>query len=226
MATAWSVIERQVVKHLNAFASGDASTVSTNYLTTPLTTTQVEDPFFNIDFIKDKCIDAQGRLANEIANVYGHPWRAFIGNSQTDSLSSGDLLPTLAVNGDTIIGALGLVRRGTELFSKAALQRVSMYLENPTVYNRPFLYCIDGNKIFHTASSAVTIDCCTYERSDAVAAFAAGNIILPDVLVDALVAGAVAECIIEAKGMEQAGYFLGAFQKAIDSIRNGQTVMA
>jgi len=31
--------------------------------------------------------------------------------------------------------------------------------------------------------------------------------------------------IVEAKGTEMASYFLGLFQKAIESIRNGQTTM-
>ena len=52
-----------------------------------------------------------------------------------------------------------------------------------------------------------------------------GNITLPDVLVDAIVAGAVMECIIEAKGVEQASYFKTLFEGAIASIRQGQTTM-
>lgn len=226
MATAWSVIERQVVKHLNAFASGDASTVSTNYLTAPLTTTQVEDPFFNLDFIKDKCIDAQGRLANEIANVRAHPWRAWIGNSVTNNILTGAVLPTIATNNKAIVGAWGQVKAGSETMTEAAPERVRDYnLHTSTLYNTPYLYYIDGNRIYHTSASGCSINCCTYERADAVSAFAAGDISIPDVLVDALVAGAVAECIIEAKGMEQAAYFLNVFQKAIESIRNGQTTM-
>lgn len=226
MATPWQNILREVATTLNAFESGTAADVQTNYLTSPLTVTQVVDPYFNLSFIKDKCIDSESRLALEIANVRQHPWRAFIGNSETDSLSSGDLIPTLATNGDTIVGALGQVRRSTELFSEAAPERVSAYLINSAIYNRPYLYYIDGNKIFHTASSAVTIDCCTWERADAVAAMAAnGNITLPDVLVDAIVAGAVASCIVEAKGMEQGKYFADMFRAAIESIRQGQTTM-
>ena len=226
MATAWQVILREVAQTLNSFESGTAADVQTNYLTSPLTVTQVVDPYFTLSFIKDKCIDAHGRLALEIANVRAHPWRAHIGNSETDSLASGDLLPTLAANGKTIVGAWGQVRRSIELFSEAAPERVTAYLLNPSLYNRPYDYYIDGNKIFHTASSAVTIDCCTYERSDVAAAVAAnGNISLPDVLVDAIVAGAVSSCIIEAKGMEQGGYFSGLFMKAIESIRQGQTTM-
>lgn len=225
MATAWQIVQREVVKHLNAFASGSAATVSTNYLTSPLTTTQVVDPFFNLDFIKDKCIDAQGRLAIEIANVRTHPWRAFIGNSATSSLAYGDALPLVAANGKSIVGAWGQVMGGSDPFTEAAPERVRSYILHTASYNHPYLYYIDGNRIYHTASGSVTINCCTYERADAVSAFAAGNISIPDTLVDAIVAGAVAALIVEAKGMEQGGYFGAMFEKAIESIRQGQTTM-
>lgn len=226
MATAWQIIFRETAKHLNAFASGTASTVSTNYLTSPLTTTQVEDPFFNLGFIQDKCIDAHGRLALEIANVRAHPWRNFVGPSQTLSILTGAALPTTAANGKTIVGAWGQVRASSQLMSEAAPERVQMAITNSALYTTPRIYYIDGTFLYHSGALSAVINCCTYERDDAVTAVAAnGNITLPDVLVDAIVAGAVAECVIESKGMDQAGYFLGIFEKAIESIRNGQTTM-
>ena len=228
MATAWQIILRETAKHANALVSGSAATTATNYTASPLTTTQVVDPFFNLDFIKDKCIDAHGRLALEIANVREHPWRAWIGNSATSNLSSGALIPTTATNSKTIIGAYGQVLSGGVPLSPAAPERVRADLINsiPQLYTLPpYLYYIDGNTIYHTEANA-TINVCTYERADAVAAVAAnGNISLPDVLADAIVAGAVSELAIEAKGMEQGGYFSQLFMKAIESIRNGQTQM-
>jgi hypothetical protein len=228
MATAWQIIFREVAKHANAFASGSASTVSANYSTSPLTVTQVEDPFFSLDFIKDKCIDAHGRLAVEIANVRAHPWRAWIGNTRTATISSGAVLPTVGTNSKSIVGAWGQVVAGGTgvLMSEAAPERVRDYLEHSsTLYGSPYLYYIDGNRIYHTETT-VLIDCCTYERADVVTVVAAnGDITLPDVLVDAIVAGAVAELIVEAKGIEQASYFLNVFNSAIDSIRKGQTTM-
>lgn len=228
MATAWQIILREISKHANAFASGGAATVATDYTTSPLTTTQVVDPYFNLDFIKDKAIDAHGRLALEIANVRGHPWRAWIGNSVTNSLSSGALIPTTATNSKTIVGTYGQVLSGGVPMSEAAPERVRADLINaiPALYTQsPYLYYIDGNTIYHTESSA-TINVCTYERADVVTAVAAnGNITLPDVLADAIVAGAVSELIVEAKGIEQGAYFKDYFQKAIESIRAGQTRM-
>lgn len=228
MATAWSVILREATKHANAFASGNAANTSVDYLTSPLTTTQVTDPYFNLDFIKDACIDAQGRLAEEIANVQGHPWRAYIGNSATGALATGAVIPLVAANSKSIIGKLGQVLSsdGSRMFSEAAPERVQSYLRDQTSYNDPDLYYTDGNKIYHTAAISVAITCCTYERADAVAAVAAnGNITLPDVLTDAIVAGAVASLVVEGKGIEQAAYFRSYFEGAITSIRQGMTTV-
>ena len=226
MATPWTVIIRQVAKHANAFKSGNAATVSTDYQTTPLTTTQVVDPFFNLGLIEDVCINAYGRLAAEIANVRQHPWRVHVGPSATGGLSSGDDIPTMA-NSKTIVGALGQVQTAASLMTEAAPERVQMYLNATAVFDpaNPYLYYIDGNRIYHTTTT-VNINVCTYERDDTAAAVASDyDIGLPDVLADAIVAGAVAQLIVEGKGMEQAAVFANYFQQAIESIRQGETRM-
>lgn len=227
MATAWQVVIRETAKHLNAFVSGSASTVSSNYLTSPLTITQVEDPFFNLGFIQDKCIDAHGRLALEIANVRQHPWRSFVGPS-TVTVTNGTAIGTVAANGDTIVGAIGQVLSGGRMMTEVAPELINQYLRSAggADYNAPDIYYCDGIYVYSSAASSVAINVCTYERADAVAAVAAnGNIALPDALVDAIVAGAVSACIVESKGMEQGGYFGGLFMKAIESIRQGETTM-
>ena len=227
MATSFSVIIREVAKHLNAYASGNASTVQTNYNIATPTITQVVDPYFNLNFIQDKIVDAYSRLALEIANVRAHPWRVFVGPTQTAGLASSATLPTTA-GGSTIVGALGDVVTSSILMAQASPQRVQQYLNNAALYTlNPYLYYISGNKIYHTASLA-NIEVCTYERSATVGLVTAippGTIALPDILTDAMVAGAVAGCIVESKGMEQASYFKNLFEAAIASIRTGQTTM-
>lgn len=224
MATSFAIIIREVAKHLNAYRSGDASTVNTDYTVATPTTTQVADPFFSLAFIQDKVIDAHGRLALEIANVRTHPWRSFIGPS-TVTVANGAAIAQTAVNGKPIVGAIGQVLNGGRMMSEAAPERVNAYLRHTGVtYNAPDIYYCDGNVFYSSAASFVTVNVCTYDRSDQVLALAAnGDITIPDVLADALVAGAVAELVIESKGMEQAAYFLGIFEKAIESIRNGMT---
>ena len=226
MGTAWTVIIRQVAKHANAFKSGNAATVSADYLTTPLTATQVVDPYFNLGLIEDACINAYGRLATEIANVRQHPWRVHVGPDVTAGLASGDTIPTTA-GGKTIVGALGQVQSSAVLMTEAAPERVQMYLNATAVFDplNPYLYYIDGNRIYHTVTLA-NINVCTYERDDTAAAVASDyDIGLPDVLINAIVAGAVAQLIVEGKGMEQATVFANYFQQAVESIRQGETRM-
>lgn len=227
MATSFSIVLREAIKHLNAYKSGNAATVQTDYTIATPTITQAVDPYFSLDFIEDKIIDAHGRLSLEIANVRAHPWRTWINNSVTANLSSGSALPSVAANSKSIVGAWGQVLNGGTLMSESAPERVQQYLYDPSDYIMPNLYYIDGGYIYHTASS-VTINCCTYERATVAALVTStppGNISLPDVLVDAIVAGAVGQCIIEDKGVAEASYFMKAFEAAIESIRNGQTTM-
>lgn len=226
MATSFSIVLREVAKHLNAYKSGTALVVSNDYAVTPPTITEVVDPYFSLGFIQDKVTDAHGRLSLEIANVRAHPWRTWINNSQTANLSSGSALPTVAANSKSIVGAWGQVTNGGIPMSEAAPERVRDYLyHTSTLYITPELYYIDGGYIYHTAAF-VKLNCCTYERSTVAALVTSGgNISLPDILVDAIVAGAVAECIIEDKGSGQAAYFMKRFEAAIESIRNGQTTM-
>jgi hypothetical protein len=228
MATSFAIPIREVVKHLNAFASGNASTTQTNYTTATPTTTQVVDPYFSLDFIKDKIVDAHGRLALEIANVRAHPWRAWITPS-TVTVADSAAIGSTATNSKTIVGALGQVLIGGIPATEAAPERVRDYqLHGGTLYSSPYLYYNDGLRIYLAPNTNCTINVCTYERADVVTLIGAtppGNITIPDALVDALVAGATAMCIVESKSIEQASYFQGVFDKAIQSIRAGQTTM-
>ena len=229
MATSFSIIIREVAKHANAFASGSAAVVQMDYTATTPAIAQVVDPYFNLDFIKDKIVDVYGRVCLEIANVESHPWRAFVGPSVTGNLTNGAAIPTVAANAKSIVGRLGQVLGDGVAMSPSSPERVGIALRNSfgAIFNDPLLYYYDGNKIYHTETNA-TINVCTYERVDTVTLIGAtppGSIGLPDVLVDVLVAGAVAQLIVEAKGMEQASYFKALFEAGIASIRQGQTVM-
>lgn len=228
MATSFAIPIREVAKHLNAFASGNASTTQTNYTTATPTTTQVVDPYFNLDFIKDRIVDAHGRLVVEIANVRTHPWRSWITPS-TVAVADSAIIGSAAANGKTIVGALGQVLSGGIPLTEAAPERVRDYqLLGGTFYNAPYLYYNDGLRVYLAPNTACTINVCTYERADVVALIGAtppGNITIPDALVDALVAGTTAMCLVEAKNIEQASYFQGVFDKAVQSIRAGQTTM-
>jgi hypothetical protein len=223
-----------VAKAVNAIAGAQASTMATNFNASPLTTTEVDDPAYNLGLLQDVILNTHGRLALEIASatdengVGNHPWRSFFA-ATTSSLANGAALPATASNGDTIVGAFGkvYVAGDNNVMAPAAAERVSMWrrdASNTTVFKtQPYLYNISGGKIYHTTGNVV-MDCCTYERADYATTMAAnGDIGLPDILSDALVAGSVASLVIEDEYAATAAYYKNFYEGAIAAIRAGRT---
>lgn len=236
MATKLNVIVREVLKRVNGIAGATASAMATNYATDPLTTTQADDPVFNLAFIQDVVIDVHGRLALEIAsvqdpvtNIGNHPWRTFFADV-TASVAHGGTLPTVGSGGKTIIGAFGRCYNAGDtdyVLTPASLERISAYRLNVGgIYSTsPHLYSVMGSKVYATAANVV-FDVCVYERADLVTAMAAnGNISLPDVLADALVAGSVASIVVEDEYATTAAYYKSFYDQAIASIRSVNLAM-
>lgn len=235
MATAYRIIVREVLRRVNGIAGAVASTVETNYGTAPLTTTQADSPVYNLSFIQDVVVDTHGRLALEIASAMDpitgigcHPWRAFFRDVTANVAHGGNLPTTGTTASKTIIGAFGRPydSSNTDLFlTPAGIERVSAYNQYTGIYtNNPYLYHVNGGKVYHTVTNIV-FDCCVYERSDQVSAVAAGNITLPDALVDALVFGSVANIIIEDEYANQAGIYAGYYLACIQAIQRGSVSM-
>src|SRR5262245_9911967 len=113
MSTPFNTIIRETIKHVNGILGASASSQASAYLTSPITTTQADDPVFNLNWVQDRIIDVHGRIALEIASVADpntgigcHPWRSFFRDSTSNVAHGGDL-PTTGSSGKTIIGALG-----------------------------------------------------------------------------------------------------------------------
>lgn len=238
MATAWQVILREVGKRVNAFVSTAVpATANTDYTTSPLTTTQIVSIVRNLGLIQDTALDVHGRIALTIADVRdpvtgigSHPWRSFFAGV-TGSVASGSNLPTTTgtPSGKTIIGALGRPYRATaatQYLQPASVERVSRYLANTSLYtNNPWIYHIDGAKVLHSTDNIV-FNVCYYDRADQATTLAAnGNIILPDALVDTLVAGTVASFMVENDLIEQAQGYGMIYKAGLDAIASGSIAM-
>lgn len=235
MATPWTTIIRRIGKAVGAFRSASAgAAANTDYTTSPLTTTIWEHPVITLDVARDLAIDAHGRIALEIASVMDvrgigcHPWRNFFKDT-AGPLSSPADLPILGLGGKTIIGALGQPYRNSDasqVLEKASLERVVAWSQSGaydnTIHN---FYAMGGNRVYHTGG-AIIFPVCVYERNDAVTAVAAnGNISIPDVLTDALTAGAIASAVAEGEFVEQSSYYAGFYKACIDAIRAGSVSM-
>lgn len=231
MATKLTAIVREVAKRVNGIAGATASAMATNYAVDPPTTTEIDDPVFNLAYIEDVVIDVHGRLALEIASVQdpvtgigNHPWRPFFADV-TASVAHGGNLPTTGTGGKTIIGAFGRCYNASDtdyVLTPASLERVSQYRFNVGgIYTAGVsMYAINGTKVYATVSNVV-FNVCVYERADLVTAMAAnGNMTLPDVLADALVAGSVASILVEDEYANTAAYYKTFYDQAIAAIRS------
>lgn len=233
MSTAFNTILRETMKRVNGIAGAQAAAMATNYAVSPLTTTEADDPVYSLAFVKDVIVDVHGRLALEIASVADpmtgigcHPWRSFFADV-TASVAHGAALPTVGSGGKNIIGVLGrAVNAGDTdyLLTPASAERVSAWrLYVSTLYTSgAWMYHINGSKVYATVSNII-FECCVYERAD-YSAFT-GNMALPDVLADALVAGSVAGLLIEDEYAAQCAYYRGMYENAIAAIRAGSTAM-
>lgn len=238
MATKLTAIVREVAKRVNAVAGATASAMATNYAVDPPTTTELDDPVFNLAYIKDVVIDVHGRLVLEIASVQdpvtgigNHPWRTFF-TDVTASIAHGGTFPTVGSGGKTIIGAIGRAVVVSDLdliLTPCSIDRISAYRANIAaggIYTaNPQMYSILGSKVYSTQSNVI-FDVCVYERADIVTAMAAnGNMTLPDVLADALVAGSVATILVEDEYANTAGYYKQFYDQAIAQIRSMNVMM-
>lgn len=240
MSTPWRIILREAAKRIGAFRSAaSGAAANTDYLTSPLSTTEIDHPVFTLGMIQDTAIDVHGRLALAIANVADpttgigcHPWRSFF-TGQSQPVASGSPLPTLTVNTlKTIIGALGrpVKNASSQYLQPASIERISRYIEGfaqGSYIGQPLLYCLNGGQVLTTlGATTILFECCGYERADQVTAVAAnGNISLPDVLMDGLVAGTVATLAAENELVQLVEIYGVVYKTTLDAIAAGSTAM-
>jgi hypothetical protein len=240
MSVPYNTILRRVLKAVNGIAGTTASAMATNYAVNPLTTTQADDPVYSLAFIQDAMADIQGRLANEIASVMNpvtglgtHPWRSYFA-STTSNVANDDILPAADQTNVPIIGAWGGVRilAGSTRYpgTPTSIERIRASQQNPdSIYTTTlYEYCIYGQRIYYTDSSYTAIlDCCVYNRATAISNIVAAsqNMLLPDALADAFVAGVVQAIVVEEEYLAQSGFYRDYFNAAVAAIRAGATAM-
>lgn len=229
MSTAYDIITRQVALRINAFANA-ASPVNLQaaYVTTPLTATVVgKSAVFPFAAIQDAVVDAEAKLAEAIADVQNHPWRAVLAG-QTAALASGDALPSVSSAAKSIIGVYGAVvdvSDGSQL-SVQPQETIRRRLLTPGLWKIPvYQYSLAGDSILHTRTS-VYIEVCVWDYTTRQAAIVAnGNILLPDVLAEAIICGAIALLVRDDEFMAQAEVYATYFSTALAAIRGGATTL-
>ena len=228
MSVPYNIVLRETAIRANAIVGPVPGTLETNYVVSPLTTTQVQSSIFSFTALKDAVLAAEERLAWAIANVKGHPWRQSMANT-TAALANLAALPAASTNSKPIVGAWGAVIDGTSsiVCSEMPLDQVRRRALNA---NSEFVcpvywYALNGGRIEHTRTTVV-VECCTYSRSDQSTTFDAnGNILLPDALEHAYVCGAVSMLVRDDEWKEQSQIYANYFNSALESISKGLTAI-
>jgi hypothetical protein len=225
MSVPYSVVLRETAIRANAIVGPIPSTLETNYVVSPLTTTQVQSSIFSFTAIKDAVLNAEERLAWAIADTADHPWRTYM-SLVTSDLANAAILPATSSGSVPIIGVWGAVVDSTSAFpcSQMPLDQVRRRAINAnTQFKCPvYWYNITGNRIEHTRTN-VKVEVCGYSRSTQSTTFDAnGNILLPDALEYAYVCGAVSMLVRDDEWKEQSQIYASYFNNALTQISKGQ----
>ncbi len=216
MATTYNTCLRQIAVSVNAVTGTTPALLETSYSTVPLTSSNFQSSILPFTSLKDKMLNAQGKIITAAAYQGDHPYRAYL-TSQTSALTYGALIPSTDSGGtNQIIGVYGTVRdnSGSNILTKGNLSQIRARVTNP---NTMFLvdvplYAIDDRRIYHTTTSVV-IDVVTYTRPSADSLTLTSNILLPDDAVPAIVNGALEECMRDDEFLTQAQRFGGVYEQ-------------
>lgn len=225
--TTYEQIIRAVALRVQAIAGSSSAAVQSAYVTTPITTTQIDSPDFPLAPLQDACINAEEKLAHAIANAGNHPWRANLA-SVTGSLAHKAALPAVSTGSKPIIGIWGSVYDASSgiVCTEKPLEVIRRLVQNPGSFYvlSNYFFKIDGQRIYHTRTNVV-IDCCIYSRSDQTTRIATvtNTILLPDVLEEAYVAGALSVLLRDDAFMPQAAIFRSYFNDTLAQIGQGLT---
>lgn len=209
----------------NALIGAKAGPLETTYNTRPLTVANFNSSIFPFSDYRTAILSAVEKLSQTIAEVIDHPWRTSL-LGQTINLASGDLIPALDQNGDSIIGAYGAVIDSADgqVLSEQPDEVIRRRLLTPTLWKIPvYHYSPVGDTIVHTRP-LVYIQVCVWNYGDQVTAFNAnGDIPLPDVLAEAIICGALAMLVRDDEFAAQAGIYAAYFTETLTAIRAGIT---
>lgn len=226
MATPYDIVVRQVALRINAFSNAtQPADLQTAYVTALTSAVVGESESFPFSAIQDAVLDAEQKLAQTIAEVKDHAWRQVL-ISETAALASGATIPAVDSAGKSIIGVYGAVFDATDSDSlnEQPAEVIERRLRSSAIWKIPvYQYAIKGDSIVHTRTT-VKIEVCVWDYTTQAAAIVAnGNMLLPDVLMEALICGAIALLVRDDEFTTQAGVYAEYFAETIKAIRGGAT---
>jgi hypothetical protein len=222
MSVPYAKIIAEVGVRINAVPGAIPSDLETNYVAGVVNNSSVFPP----TAIGDAVITAEEKLATAIADTGGHPLRSYL-QSVTDTLASGDDMPSVDASGVPIIGIYGAVYAASNpalICTEQPTEVIRRWQALSSYYKTPFYYFSrDGNGIIHTVPGGVKVQVCVYDANTQRGELAAGDILLADALEEAYVWGAVSTLVRDDEFMPQAAAYRGMFNDTLQAIRQGLT---
>ncbi|HWT01203.1 MAG TPA: hypothetical protein VN256_13220 [Pyrinomonadaceae bacterium] len=217
MSVPYGRIVRGVALRVGALRGSVPAGVDISYATLPLTVADFKGGF-SLDMVKDAVQLAEEKIVSAIAETGNHPLRRIL-KSQTANIAHGALIPSTNSTSVPVVGIRGSVVDASDgiVCDEYPLADIRRWVRNANTWRKGSLYAyhIDDNRIFHTRTN-VKIDVCTYDAATQRTAIDNNsNMLLPDVLEEALVCGGAAYL-----GKNE---FLSFFEETIRAIRGGLT---
>lgn len=228
MGVPYSDIVRNVAVRINALTNATKpAELEAAYTISPLTAADVqESAVFSYTGICDAILQAEQKLAQTIAETKDHAWRAKL-ISQTDVLASGDTLPSTDENGLSIIGVYGSVFDATDGtgLSEQPEEVIRRRLRTTAIWKIPvYHYSFFGDSIIHTRTN-VRIEVCIWDYLNQQAAIQANDdMLLPDVLEEAVICGAITMLVRDDEWLAQGSQYATYFTDALAAIRSNEPV--
>jgi hypothetical protein len=222
--TPYSVALRQIALSAGMLRGESTPGLQTSYEETPVAQWNLGDGPFPLLALEDALLDAEGAMANAIASTGGHPFRSYL-LAFTDELTSGNVMPSLDASGNPIIGMYGSVCDPTNtslVYTEQPIEVIRRRELSSTYWRIPvYYYKLVVDSIIHTGETVV-VEVCTYNRATQREALDANNdMLLPDSLAPAIVAGALAFL-----GVDKAAGYQAVFDAAVAGIKSGLTSVA
>lgn len=210
---------------LSQFNATDAAGLQVVYTQHPLTNEMFGSSIFPFNSIRDAILNAEQKLCQAISRSTDRVLRSYI-RSQTTALNSGAELPKLDVNGVEIIGNFGAVIDVNDpdlLCTRQPVAVIRRRLQSPDLYLiSGAQYALDGTRIIHTQTQVV-LECCVYNQTQQQQRFDADEaILLPDVLAEAYINGALAMLVRDDEFTAQAQIFAGYFTTTLATLAPAQ----
>jgi hypothetical protein len=230
MGVPYNILVRNVAVRINALTGAtQPAALEAAYAVTPLTAGDVqESSIFPFSAIQDAVLLSEQKLAQTIAENQDHAWRAKL-ISQTDELANNATLPAFDENGLSVIGLYGDVFDSTNerVLSEQPVEVIQRRLATPALWKIPvYHFAMTGDSIVHTRTN-VRIEVCVWDYLNQQAAIEANDdMLLPDVLEEAVICGATAMLCRDDEWLTQAAVYATYFTETLNAIRGSQPVKA